>query len=172
MVKFALHCQQCQEIDDNYSFRNKQATNVDSIAKIFVVDDDSICLQAVKILLLDNYYCEVDTADSVDQALNRIYEMNLQWQPRWYDLVLMDINLPIFNGDVLTQIIKKTETNMQTIPVIAITNEQSASKKDSLFACGITDVIIKPVTIKKLNAVMKKQIDDVTLKKWQRTPTD
>jgi len=80
--------------------------------KILIVDDDPICLKVVKTLLIDNYQCQVDIAVSATQALDRIYEMGLEWQPKWYDLIFMDINMPVLNGDKVTKIIKETEANM------------------------------------------------------------
>jgi CheY-like chemotaxis protein len=126
--------------------------------KILIVDDDHVCLEAIKRLLLNHYQCEVDAVDSVEKALNRIYEMELQWQPRWYDLIFMDINLPILKGDLLTKIIKETESNMEKIPVIAITGEETAINEKLFFDRGIVEIVIKPVTVEKLDTVMRKYL--------------
>jgi|GEM_PF-6842061 len=133
---------------------NKRASN--KKVKILIVDDDRVCLEAIKQLLLNHYQCDVDAVDSVEKALNRIYEMELQWQPKWYDLIFMDINLPILKGDLLTKIIKETESNMEKTPVIAITGSETSVNKKLFFDRGIVEIIIKPVTIEKLNTVIKK----------------
>jgi two-component system sensor histidine kinase/response regulator len=128
------------------------------IKKILIVDDDPICLKAVKTLLIDNYQCKVDVAVSATQALNRIYEMGLEWEPKWYDLIFMDINMPVLNGDKVTKIIKETEANMKTIPVIAITTADSAKRQNEFLKLGITEVLIKPITVDQLKVVMKKYL--------------
>ena len=126
--------------------------------KILIVDDDPICLKVVKTLLIDNYQCQVDIAVSATQALDRIYEMGLEWQPKWYDLIFMDINMPVLNGDKVTKIIKETEANMKTTPVIAITTADSAKRQDEFLKLGITEVLIKPITAEQLKVVMKKYL--------------
>ena len=134
--------------------------NVESQLKILVVDDDPLCLKVVESLLLENYDCEVELADSVEEALNRINELSIEreWKPRWYDIVFMDINLPILNGDVVTKIIKQAESNMRDIPVIAITNEATAQRKDEFHKAGIADIIIKPITLEKIAPMMTKHL--------------
>ena len=128
--------------------------------KILIVDDDPVCLKLIKTLLIDNYHCEVDIVESAAQALHCIYEMGMEWKPKWYDLILMDINLPVLNGDVVTKIIKESETRMEHIPVIAITVDPTAAvEKDKFLKLGITDIVIKPITNEKLAAIMKKYLN-------------
>ncbi len=125
--------------------------------KILIVDDDHVCLEAIKQLLLNHYQCEVDAVDSAEKALNRVNEMELQWQPKCYNLIFMDINLPILKGDLVTKIIK-AESNVERTPVIAITGQDTAVNEKLFFDRGIVEIVIKPVTIEKLNYVMKKYL--------------
>lgn len=126
--------------------------------KILIVDDDHVCLEAIKRLLLNHYQCEVDAIDSAEKALNRVNEMELQWQPRWYDLIFMDINLPILKGDLVTKIIKAESNNMERTPVIAITGQETTINEKLFFDRGIVEIIIKPVTVEKLDIVMRKYL--------------
>jgi CheY-like chemotaxis protein len=128
--------------------------------KILIVDDEPICLKLIKTLLTNNYQCDVDIVESAAEALHCIYEMAMEWKPNWYDLILMDINLPVLNGDVVTKIIKESETRMQHIPVIAITVDATAAvEKEKFLELGITDVVIKPITNEKLAVIMKKYLN-------------
>jgi two-component system sensor histidine kinase/response regulator len=134
---------------------NKKIAN--QKVKILIVDDDHVCLEAIKQLLLSHYQCEVDAVDSAEKALNRVNEMELQWQPKWYDLIFMDINMPILKGDLVTKIIK-AESKMEKIPVIAITGQETAINEKLFFDRGIVEIIIKPITVEKLNTVMRKYL--------------
>jgi CheY-like chemotaxis protein len=128
--------------------------------KILIVDDDPICLELIKTLLTNDYHCEVDVVESAEDALYRIYKMVMEWNPKWYDLILMDINLPILNGDAVTKIIKETESQIKHIPVIAITSSQISDLEQSKFLeMGIGDVVKKPVTNEKLAAILKKYLN-------------
>jgi CheY-like chemotaxis protein len=128
--------------------------------KILIVDDDPICLNLIKTLLTNDYQCHVDIVTSAADALHCIYEMAMEWNPKWYDLILMDINLPLLNGDVVTKIIKESETRMRHTPVIAITADAAAAVEPEKFLeLGINDVVIKPITNAKLALIMNKYLN-------------
>lgn len=126
------------------------------ILKVLVIDDDPVCLKSVKSLLSTQYGYEVDVVESPVDALNRLYAMAMEWEPKWYDLILMDINMPVVKGDVLTKIIRQTETNMQNTPIIAITGRLAKGQETRLLKKGITDIILKPITSDKINLIVEK----------------
>ena len=131
-----------------------------AVKKVLVVDDDLICLTFVKTMLEEDFQCEVDVAMSATDALHKIYEKGFEWQPVWYDLILMDINLPVLNGDIVTKIIKETEERIEHIPVIAITIDKTAlNRKAEFLKLGITDIVIKPITNDKVEEIMQKYVD-------------
>ena len=126
--------------------------------KILIVDDDPICLKFIKTLLTNDYQCDVDIVESAEDALHCIYEMVMDWKPNCYDLILMDINLPILNGDVVTKIIKESETLMRHIPIIAITVDSTdAAEKDKFLKLGIDDVVAEVLPADKATAVKRFQ---------------
>ncbi len=128
--------------------------------KILIVDDDPICLEFTKTLLIEDYHCDVDVVESAEDALDRIYNMMMEWKPKWYDLILMDIHLPILHGDAVTKIIKETESHAKHIPVIAITVSQLSDLEQTKFLeMGISDIVRKPVTNEKLAAILKKYLN-------------
>lgn len=126
--------------------------------KILTIDDDEICLKAIKQLLLDNYTCEVETFDSATTALNNVNLMELEWKPKHYDIILTDIKMPIISGDMLTKIIKKTVPHINSTPIIGITSGITTEQQQSLIQNGINDVLLKPITFKTLNEVLKKYL--------------
>jgi len=126
--------------------------------KFLVVDDEKVSLQAIKMLLLHNYHCTVDVVSSVAEALNRLYTLALEWQPKWYDLVFMDINMPVMQGDLLSKVMRETEKSMQSTPIVAITGGVSEAQRQRFAEFGIHDVVFKPLTLEKLDVVIKKYL--------------
>ena len=74
-----------------------------SCVKVLVVDDDGFNLYAMKILL-ENYNIKIDTANNGLEAVERIENKHLKSSCfcGGYQLVFMDINMPIMNGHIAT----------------------------------------------------------------------
>jgi PAS domain S-box-containing protein len=90
------------------------------------------------------------TAQAVDgqQALDL-----LKAQPQGFDLVLMDIQMPVMDGLTATRAIRE-ELKLETLPVIALTAGVMPEEKQKALDAGITDFLIKPMDIKLLTEVI------------------
>jgi PAS domain S-box-containing protein len=78
---------------------------------------------------------------------------------RSYDLILMDVQMPILNGIETTEIIRKCEENTGVhVPIIAMTAHAMSGDKENLIASGMDDYIAKPFDLHKLNDIIKKYI--------------
>jgi DNA-binding NtrC family response regulator len=127
--------------------------------KILIVDDDPRCLSAVKKILDYNYSFKVDTFDAADKVLTHLYDMEFEEQPEWYDLIFMDVRLPVLEGGTLVKIIKETESKLITKPIIAITGFLDNETAKQLKKVGITEIIEKPITFQKISAIIAKYLN-------------
>ncbi len=66
-----------------------------------------------------------------------------------YDLILLDLNLPDFNGVEVLKFLNKSNI---TIPVIVISAHSETSTKIEAFKLGIVDYIVKPANLEELEA--------------------
>ena len=75
-----------------------------------------------------------------------------------FDLVLMDINMPIMNGIESTVEIRKyeKENNLNPSVIIAVTANILAEEEESFLKYGLNDIIIKPINFEKLLMCIKK----------------
>lgn len=88
----------------------------------------------------------VDGAEGVDMAVSQ--------QP---DVILMDINLPIFDGWEATRRIKQNDATRH-IPVIALTAHAMSSDRDKALAAGCDDFDTKPVDFVRLMEKLDAQL--------------
>ena len=102
------------------------------MSKIMIVDDDEAISSELKELLQNNGYEVI-----LPQDFNNILEKILKISP---DLLLLDINLPFVNGELLLQNLRKTSN----IPVIMVTSKNNETDEALSISYGADDYITKP----------------------------
>lgn len=113
-----------------------------------VVEDEDVICNELSELLGDNNY-QVIILKDFKNALNEI----LNSSP---DLILLDINIPYINGEVLLQDLRKTSN----IPVIMVTSRNSEIDEALSISYGADDYITKPynpnILLLRIGAVLKR----------------
>ena len=86
-----------------------------------------------------------------------------------YDLILMDINMPIMDGITATKHIKELEKDNYKIPIVALTANSIAGDKEKYLSQGMDDYLSKPIEFDKLVAILQKYlssgVNELELKK-------
>lgn len=111
-------------------------------------------LKGVKILLVEDYPVNVNVAlkflgkwgIEVEVAENGLIGLE-KFLAGQYDLVLMDLQMPVMDGYTATEKIR--ESGSQT-PIIALTASATYSNKDRAISAGINDYVTKPFNPKEL----------------------
>ena len=121
--------------------------------KIFIVEDDA-SIRGELLQLLENagYKAEALTDFSVTD-IDRQKENILAADP---DLILLDINLPHINGEMLLKELRRTSD----IPVIMVTSRTSETDEVLSMSYGADDYITKPynptILLLRISAVLKR----------------
>ncbi len=117
-------------------------------ASILLVEDNLIN-QKIVTLSLKNIVKNIDVANNGKEALDMFDKAR-------YDIILMDVQMPIMNGIIATKKIRELEssTNSQT-PIIAITANALAGDRENCLAIGMDDYISKPFQVDVLIMKMK-----------------
>ncbi|GAB3331487.1 hypothetical protein GCM10027299_37190 [Larkinella ripae] len=105
-------------------------------------------LKGVRILLVEDYPVNVKVALKflnrwgilVDVAENGQVGLD-KFRAGSYDLILMDLQMPVMDGYTSTEQIRETDA---TIPVIALTASATYSNRDRAINAGINDYVTKP----------------------------
>ena len=120
-------------------------------AKILLVEDNEIN-QKIVLLSLSKRVNQIDVAGNGKEALE-------MFGLKQYDLILMDIMMPVMDGITATKKIREIEsTNDSHIPIISITANALAGDRDNCLAAGADDYIAKPfqadVLVKKMKNLL------------------
>jgi CheY-like chemotaxis protein/signal transduction histidine kinase len=120
-------------------------------AKILLVEDNAIN-QKIVLLSLSKQVNQIDVAANGKQALE-------MFGTKQYDLILMDIKMPVMDGIVATKKIREIEsTGDRHIPIIAVTANALAGDRENCLAAGVDDYIAKPFTTDSLIRTMKNYL--------------
>lgn len=98
----------------------------------------------------------------VDRAENGVIcaEMLRKSAENYYDLILMDVQMPVMDGYTATQKIRKFENlRKANIPIIAMTANAFAEDRKRALDAGMNDYAAKPIDMNKLIPVLLKYLD-------------
>ena len=126
---------------DKYDFAGK---------KILLVEDNELNLEIVQELLEDEGFI-IDTAEDGTVAVEKMKAA----QAGDYDLVLMDIQMPIMNGYEATRQIRALGTEISRIPILAMTANAFAEDRQAALDAGMNDHLAKPIDVKRLKDTLQ-----------------
>ncbi len=119
--------------------------------KILLVEDNLIN-QKITLLTLSPLVSIIETASNGKEALDKFGTSN-------YDLILMDIQMPVMSGLVAAEKIRALESTTNShVPIIAITANAMIGDKEKCLSAGIDDYISKPFQPSALLEKIKKII--------------
>ena len=114
-------------------------------ARVLLVEDNEIN-QEVAIGQLEDAEVAVDVADNGEVAVRMVKE-------KVYDLVLMDMQMPVMDGIEATKVIR-ADPRFETLPIIAMTANAMAADRDKCLDAGMNDHIAKPIDPDQLFKVL------------------
>jgi len=108
--------------------------------KRILIAEDNLINQEIILGLLEDSKIIIDIAENGQETIE------LQ-QKNSYDLILMDIQMPILDGYETAKIIRKTDKN---VPIIAITASAMKEDIEKTIASGMNSHLTKPIDVTKL----------------------
>ena len=114
---------------------------------IMTVDDSTSVRQMVSLTLKGAGYKVIEAVDGKD-ALSKLNDATVH-------MIFVDLNMPNMDGLSLIRSVRAT-TRYRFIPIIMLTTESQASKKQEGRVAGATGWIVKPFQPNQLLAVVKK----------------
>lgn len=120
--------------------------------RILLAEDDEINQRlAQRVLEMQGY--TVTTANNGQKALDA-----LELEADAYDIVLMDVQMPIMDGLTATHEIRSSEKGQTHIPIIAMTANAMEGDKEKCLEAGMDSYITKPVNPQELLEAVEKTL--------------
>ncbi len=117
--------------------------------QILLAEDNVINLKFA-VTILERMGHQVTSTNNGKEALKL-------WREKRFDLVLMDIQMPLLNGSAATEAIRKEENGTERhIPIIALTAHALQEEKKQLLNSGFDGYVPKPMEVDTLIKEMKK----------------
>ncbi|MBF0187040.1 MAG: PAS domain S-box protein [Magnetococcales bacterium] len=111
-------------------------------ARLLLVEDNAINQQVAK-EILEGVGAIVDVAEEGEAALNKA-------RSGFYDLILMDIQMPVMDGYSATQAIRGLPEPVGSVPIVAMTAHAMAGDRQRCLDVGMNDHIAKPIDKQRL----------------------
>ena len=165
MDSFAISFESMEELEEITSAASSTIEEVRG-AHILLVEDNEINRQ-VATELLESEGFKVSVAEDGKIALNNITEEN---PPGTYDVVLMDLQMPVMSGYESTEHIREDD-RFNDLPIIAMTADAMTGVRENVLEIGMNDYVTKPIDLDQLYGALAKWIKhDASSQKTAATP--
>lgn len=122
--------------------------------RILIVEDNEMNSEIAQDILED-FGFETDTAEDGSIAVEKVVTS----KPGFYDLILMDIRMPIMDGYEATRRIRAIDDEaLSSIPIVALTASNKDEDKNKALASGMNQHMVKPIDPPTLYRIIEKLI--------------
>lgn len=147
IFRFYIKTEEVFEEDLHYEPQEELPEEIEeeeqSSAKRIILIEDNPTNQKVATKMLERHGIVVDCAENGEIGLHMV--KNYQ-----YDLVLMDLQMPVMDGYETTRSIKALDSENANVPIVALTAAAMVGEREKCLAAGMDDYLSKPVDYKLL----------------------
>jgi CheY-like chemotaxis protein len=116
--------------------------------RILIVEDN-LTNQKVVVGLLSQIPCQCEVVENGAEAVAALMRSP-------YDVVFMDIQMPVMDGVTATQEIRSLGGEVSGVPIIAITADAMQGDREKHLAAGMDDYVAKPINSESLFAAISR----------------
>ena len=122
--------------------------------RLLLVEDNELNRE-IACMILCKYGFELETAENGQEAV----EMVAAAAPGYYDLVLMDIQMPIMDGHEATRRIRALENpELAKVPIVAMTANAFDEDRRAAKDCGMDGFISKPINMQEVIQALRDNL--------------
>ena len=140
---FVINSEKCDEAPDELS-PIEEVSQKPLDLRVLVVDDYEINRMLIGELLDYHYGIQADFANNGEEGVSMVANNR-------YDVVFMDINMPVMDGIQAANIIRKINQNL---PIVALTANVMKGDAEKFAAAGMNDYLAKPLVYDELHRVL------------------
>ncbi|MEE9347110.1 MAG: response regulator [Robiginitomaculum sp.] len=138
--------------EQGHDYQDDKASSRNNVLRILIAEDNYVNQQLLERSLTELGYVTNIAADG-EEAVKAAKTLH-------YDMILMDIQMPIMGGIEATQAIRALDTPNARIPIIALTGDAKTGARETCLAAGMSDYMLKPINL----TILKDMIE-----KWDKT---
>ena len=139
------------EISDDLLKQKESSTDISVLeGSIILLAEDNKTNQEIILGLLENSGITIDIADNGKEAVEKVKNNSSK-----YELILMDIQMPIMGGYDATKLIKEINPS---IPIVALTANAMIEDIEKTKKAGMVEHLNKPIEVEKLYETLLKYI--------------
>ena len=125
--------------------------------KRLLLAEDNELNREIACMLLSKYGFVIDTAENGQEAVDLVAAS----APNYYDLVLMDIQMPVMDGHEATRRIRNLEDKeLAKVPVVAMTANAFDEDRKAAKECGMNGFISKPINMQEVVQALRMCLQD------------
>jgi PAS domain S-box-containing protein len=124
--------------------------------RVLMAEDNPVNMM-IAVALLEQWGMEVAQASDGSQAVEAVVAAASTGKP--FDVVLMDVQMPVMSGHEATRIIRK-HYSARNLPIIALTAAALVSERDEALSAGMNDFLTKPIDAPRLRQVLTDLMGD------------
>ena len=125
--------------------------------KRLLLAEDNELNREIACMLLSKYGFVIDTAENGQEAVDLVAAS----APDYYDLVLMDIQMPVMDGHEATRRIRNLkDKELAKVPVVAMTANAFDEDRKAAKECGMNGFISKPINMQELVQALRMCLQD------------
>ena len=121
--------------------------------RILLAEDNALNAE-IAVTILKNAGFSVTHAEDGIKCIEELVKM----PPDYYDVILMDVQMPHMDGYTATKEIRRLPDARAKIPIIAMTANVYEEDKQRAFASGMTGFLAKPLNIQEMLKVLSEQV--------------
>jgi PAS domain S-box-containing protein len=113
--------------------------------------EDNVVNQKVAVRMLERLGVRADVAANGREAVD-------MFQLAWYDLILLDCQMPEMDGYAAAAEIRRLERGERRVVIVAMTAEAMGDARERCLSAGMDDYIAKPVKFEQLTEVLREWV--------------
>ncbi len=136
--------EEARESEDSLQFRGK---------RILLAEDNDLNWEIAQEILSEAGF-QLDRAENGKVCVEKFQEAS----PGYYDVILMDIRMPVMNGYDAASAIRALERRDADLPIIAMTADAFTEDIQRSLACGMNEHIAKPIDLDHLMQILRQYL--------------
>ncbi|MCP3665949.1 MAG: response regulator, partial [Gammaproteobacteria bacterium] len=145
----------CRSIDEIMSGESdsqfvtpKEFVPLFSRFRFLVADDNPINLKLIT-TILSTTKAAIDTAENGREVVSLVSKQK-------YDIILLDVHMPVMDGIEATKIIRKSESAEKRTPIVALTADTVPEHRSQVMKSGVDGYLLKPVEEQELWTILSQ----------------